>query len=169
MEKQNHSKLETQNFSPEQAEILKKLTKSQSTKERVKLFGKVMDTYGIDPIVWLIPAIGDGWISLIASTYLLSEWKKIWLWFVDMLKIVWYQSADFVVWAIPLLWDISDFLFKSNKRSAKIFEKHFQKLKKEALAKWISPQDIAKIELKNKNFLLAINKYMDIKKSNKSV
>jgi len=60
-------------------------------------------------------------------------------------------------------------LFKSNKRSAKIFEKYFQKLKNEALAKWISPQDIAKIELKNKDFLLAINKHMESKKLNKSV
>jgi|GEM_PF-5341239 len=29
----------------EHAEVLKKLVKSQSTKERVRLFGKVMDTY----------------------------------------------------------------------------------------------------------------------------
>jgi hypothetical protein len=51
MKKNLEQASETKNFNPEQAEILKKLTKSQSTKERVRLFGKVMDTYGIDPIV----------------------------------------------------------------------------------------------------------------------
>lgn len=142
----------------EQKEILKKLTKSKSTKERVKLFWKIMDTYGVDPIISLIPELGDAWISIIATTYLLVEWKNMWLKRKDMLKIIWYQSADILVGAIPLLGDISDIFFKANKRSAKIFEKHFEKLKKEALAKWIDPKEIENIEKQNKQFLTAINK-----------
>ncbi len=149
----------------EQKEILKKLTKSKSTKERVKLFWKIMDTYGVDPIISLIPELGDAWVSLIATTYLLVEWKHMWLKRGDMLKIIWYQSADMLVWAIPLLGDISDIFFKANKRSAKIFEKHFEKLKKEALAKWIDPKEIENIEKQNKQFLAAINKKVDWKKS----
>lgn len=147
----------------EQKEILEKLVKSQSTKERVRLFGKIIDTYWVDGIVSLIPEFGDAGVSIVATTYLLVEWKNMWLKFTDMLKIVWYQSADMFVWAIPLLWDISDFFFKSNKRSAKIFENHFEKLKKEALEKWISTKDIAKIETKNKAFLDAINNHLDVK------
>lgn len=149
---------------PDQKEILRKLTKSRSTKERVKLFWKIMDTYGVDPIVSLIPELGDAWISIIATTYLLVEWKNMWLKRKDMLKIVWYQSADILVGAIPLLGDISDVFFKANKRSAKIFEKHFEKLKKEALAKWIDPKEIENIEKQNKQFLSAINKKIDWKK-----
>lgn len=149
---------------PDQKEILRKLTKSRSTKERVKLFWKIMDTYGVDPIVSLIPELGDAWISIIATTYLLVEWKNMWLKRKDMLKIVWYQSADILVGAIPLLGDISDIFFKANKRSAKIFEKHFEKLKKEALAKWIDPKEIENIEKQNKQFLAAINKKIDWKK-----
>lgn len=151
--------------SPEQKEILRKLTKSRSTKERVKLFWKIMDTYGVDPIISLIPELGDAWVSLIATTYLLVEWKNMWLKRKDMLKIVWYQSADILVGAIPLLGDISDIFFKANKRSAKIFEKHFEKLKKEALAKWIDPKEIENIEKQNKQFLSAINKKIDWNKS----
>lgn len=143
---------------PEQKEILRKLTKSKSTKERVKLFWKIMDTYGVDPLISLIPELGDAWISIIATTYLLVEWKNMWLKRKDMLKIIWYQSADILVGAIPLLGDISDIFFKANKRSAKIFEKHFEKLKKEALAKWIDPKEIENIEKQNKQFLAAINK-----------
>lgn len=148
----------TENKTPEQQEILKKLTKSKSTKERVKLFWKIMDTYGVDPIISLIPELGDAWVNIIATTYLLVEWKNMWLKRKDMLKIVWYQSADVLVGAIPLLGDISDIFFKANKRSAKIFEKHFEKLKKEALAKWIDPKEIENIEKQNKKFLAAINK-----------
>ena len=143
---------------PEQKEILKKLAKSKSTKERVKLFWKIMDTYGVDPLISLIPELGDAWISIIATTYLLVEWKNMWLKRKDMLKIIGYQSADILVGAIPLLGDISDIFFKANKRSAKIFEKHFEKLKKEALAKWIDPKEIEAIEKQNKKFLTAINK-----------
>lgn len=154
-----------ENINKEQAEVLRKLVKSQSTKERVRLFGKVMDTYGVDGIVSLIPELGDAGVSIVATTYLLVEGKNMWLKFTDMLKIVWYQSADMLVWAIPLLWDISDFFFKSNKRSANIFEKHFENLKKEALEKWISTQDIAKIETKNKAFLAAIKNHLDDKKT----
>lgn len=150
---------------PEQKEILKKLTKSKSTKERVKLFWKIMDTYGVDPLISLIPELGDAWVSLIATTYLLVEWKNMWLKRKDMLKIIWYQSADILVGAIPLLGDISDIFFKANKRSAKIFEKHFEKLKKESLAKWIDPKEIENIEKQNKQFLAAINKKIDWKKS----
>lgn len=150
---------------PEQKEILRKLTKSRSTKERVKLFWKIMDTYGVDPLISLIPELGDAWVNIIATTYLLVEWKNMWLKRKDMLKIVWYQSADILVGAIPLLGDISDIFFKANKRSAKIFEKHFEKLKKEALAKWIDPKEIEAIEKQNKKFLSAINKKIDWKKS----
>ncbi len=167
-EKTNESK-EYELKDPQKKEILEKLAKSQSTKERVKLFWKVMDTYGVDPIISLIPELGDAWIGLIATTYLLVEWKRMWLSFWDMLKIVWYQSADLLIWAIPLLWDIADFFFKANKWSAKIFEKHFEKLKKEALAKWIDPQEIAKIETKNKVFLSAINNHLDSQKKTKPV
>lgn len=149
----------------EQLEILQKLVKSQSTKERVKLFWKVMDTYWVDAVVSLVPEFGDAWLSLVASSYLLVEWKRMWLRFIDMLKIIWYQSADILVWAVPLLWDIADYFFKANKWSAEIFEKHFEKLKKEALAKWVDAGEIAKIELKNKDFLDAINKHLDNKKT----
>lgn len=153
---------------PEQKEILKKLTKSKSTKERVKLFWKIMDTYGVDPIISLIPELGDAWVSIMATTYLLVEWKNMWLKRGDMMKIIWYQSADMLVGTIPLLGDISDMFFKANKRSAKIFEKHFEKLKKEALAKWIEPKEIENIEKQNKVFLWAIHKTLDLKKNPKS-
>jgi hypothetical protein len=150
-----------ENLDYQQVEIMKKLVQSQSTKQRVKLFWKIMDTYWVDAIVSLIPELGDAWVSLVASSYLLFEWKKMGLKFIDMLKILWYQSADILVWAIPFLWDIADYFFKSNKRSAKIFEKHFENLKKEALKRWISQVDIQKIEDKNKVFLEAISKHLE--------
>jgi hypothetical protein len=39
----------------EQKKLLSQLAKSQSTTERVKLFGKIMDDYGIDVLVSLVP------------------------------------------------------------------------------------------------------------------
>jgi hypothetical protein len=43
----------------QKTEMLEKLTKAKSTQERVELFSKVMDTFGVDTIVSLIPELGD--------------------------------------------------------------------------------------------------------------
>lgn len=155
---------EDQELTSEQLKILEKLTKSNSIKERVKLFGKIMDTYGVEPLLSLIPILGDIWINTIATIFLLSEWKKMWLSFGNMLKILGYQWTDATIWSIPVLWTIVDFFFKWSKRSAKIFEKHFEKLKKEAMKKWISPKAIEEIESKNKEFLKGIYQTIDSKK-----
>lgn len=148
----------------EKTEMLKKLVKAKSTQERTELFGKMMDTFGVDTVVSLVPALGDTWSSIASSLYLLYEGKKIGLSRWDSLKILWYQTTDVLVWAIPVLWDIADYFFKANKRSAKLFAKHFKKLKKEALKKWVSAEDIAAIEKDNNKFMQAMSKHLEIQK-----
>jgi hypothetical protein len=51
----------------------------------------------------------------------------------DCLKILGYQTADVLVGAIPVVGDVADYFFKANKRSAKIFQKHFSELQKMAI------------------------------------
>ena len=142
-------------LNPEKEELLRELAKVKSTTERVELFGKIMDDFWVDAVASVVPWLWDTWSSLAASLYLLAEWKRIGLSTIDSLKILWYQTADVIVWAIPVLWDVSDYFFKANKRSGNIFEKHFEKLKEEALRKWISSQEIENME-KNKFKLVEI-------------
>lgn len=114
-----------------------------------------MDDYWVDVVASVVPWLWDSWSSLAASLYLLAEWKKIWLSTIGSLKIFGYQTVDSFVWTIPIIWDIADYFFKANKRSSNIFEKHFEKLKKQALEKGITAQEIENME-KNKSKLIEI-------------
>lgn len=141
--------------SKEKAEILKKLVEMKSTVKRVKLFWEIMDEFWVDVVAGLIPWLWDAWSSKAASLYLLAEWKRLWLSTKDSLKILGYQTTDALVWTIPIIWDISDYFFKANKWSAKLFEKHFEKLQKEAINKWISQKEIDDM-ISNKNKLITL-------------
>ncbi len=148
----------------EKIELLETLEKAKSTQERVELFGKVMDTYGVDALVSLIPELGDAWSSIASSLYLLAEAKRMWFSIREYLKIVGYQSADALIWAVPVIGDIADYFFKANKRSAKIFAKHFERLKKEAYKKWVSQEEINAIENNNNKFIEIIKKQLILHK-----
>ncbi|MDR0651492.1 MAG: DUF4112 domain-containing protein, partial [Candidatus Peribacteria bacterium] len=84
------------------------------------------------------------------------------------LKILGYQTADFAVGAIPILGDIADYFFKANKWSAKIFQKHFDKLQKRAIAQGISPADIEKMQINNAKFVKAMHAFYEKEISKKA-
>jgi hypothetical protein len=142
-------------------ELLLQLTKIHSTQERVKLFGKVMDDYGADALVSIIPEYWDISSSLVSTCYLLYEGSKVWFSLKDTLKILGYQTADILVGAVPVLWDIADYFFKANKWSAKIFQKHFEKIQKRTIAQGLSKSDIQKMQADNAKFVKAMNKAYD--------
>ncbi|MCX6823244.1 MAG: DUF4112 domain-containing protein [candidate division SR1 bacterium] len=145
-------------------EMMKELKIAKSTTERVNLFGKVMDTYGVDALVGLIPALGDASSSIASSMYLLYEGQKMGLSSRDSLKILGYQTADALVGVVPVIGDIADYFFKADKRSAELFTKHFEKLKKEALEKGVSSAEIAALEENNNKFIKVISKNIPTKK-----
>lgn len=152
-EKVNDNDTKNSNISEEKQKLLVDIEKTKEIQDRVELFSKIMDTYGVDVVVSLLPELGDAWSSIISTLFFLHQWKKIWLSTGDTLKIIWYQTADVFVGAIPVLWDIADYFFKANKRSANIFKKHFEKLKKEAIKKWIPPETLEHIQQNNDRFI----------------
>lgn len=147
-------------------EILKQLEAAKNAKDRVELFAKRTDTFWLEAIVWLFEEIWDIAPAVICTCYLLAEWIHIWLSRKDCLKIVWYQAADTVIGAIPLVWDIADFLFKANKYSAEIFKNHLEKLKEAAKEKGATQEEINAICENEKVFIKAIDKYIDHKAKN---
>ncbi len=138
-------------------EIRKQLKAAANVEKRVKLFSKWMDKYWIDAIAWMIPAIWDLTPAIISTCYLLSEWIHIWLSQQECLKILWYQLSDIFVWSIPFIWVVADFFFKWNKYSAEIFSRHLEKLKKAALEKWISQEEIDNMGKRESRFLSVLN------------
>ncbi len=76
---------------------------------------------GIDPIVGLIPWVGD-WIGMLFSCYLL------WIgWYMRIPRDKFYEmmkniGIDLIIGLIPILGDIGDFFFHSNIKNIEILE-----------------------------------------------
>lgn len=131
---------------PEQLVMLEKLASAKSSEDRVRVVATALDTYGLDPLISLIPAYGDAAGAIIPGLYLLAEAHHANLGASSYLKIISLQVADFLVGLIPVAGDAADALFHANKMSAKDFAANTAKIKAEALAMGISPEDIAKID-----------------------
>lgn len=157
----NHTKYDlNDNFNTDKEKILWQLKRAKNVEKRVQLFSKWSDQYWLEAIISLIPEIWDLTPAIISSCYLIAEWINVWLSRQDCLKILWYQTIDFLLGAIPLIGDISDFFFKSNKYSSKVFSKHLEKLKRAALEKWVSQEEIDNIWKKEENFINLMDKYI---------
>lgn len=155
----NTNRVLKENLSLTQQKIIKELAVAKDAEERVKLFAKRTDKYGIDFIAWLVPILWDFTPAIVSTCYLLAEWIQIWLSRKDCLKILWYQTADFFVWSFPLIWDIADIFFKGNKYSSKIFSKHLKKLEAYAKEQWISQDEISRIVKSGDKFKNRMDKY----------
>ncbi|KAG9062723.1 hypothetical protein KI688_005029 [Linnemannia hyalina] len=96
---------------------------------QVKKRAKVLDTainlgfakIGLDPILGLIPVAGDG-ITLMIAMRLIHTAQK-----ADIPKSLSHQMyfnvlIDFGMGLVPVVGDFADFLFKANRRNAKLFE-----------------------------------------------
>ena len=48
----------------------------------------------------------------------------MWLSQSEITTLLFYQAKDFIVWIIPVIWDIADFFYLWNVYATKIFENH---------------------------------------------
>ena len=167
IESDTNAKL-TENLDMDKEKIRKQLEAAKNVEERVKLFSKWTESYWLEAIVWIIPEIWDFTPAIVSSCYLLAEWIRVWLSWQDCLKILWYQTADALVGAIPVIWDVADFFFKGNKYSAKVFSNHLEKLKKMALVNGISQEEIDNMWKKEKKFIKTLDRYVDYKSKKNS-
>ncbi len=138
-------------LTPDQEAILEKLRSAKSSSERVDVVATALDTFGLDPLIGLIPGIGDATASIIPGLYLLAEAKNADLEGADYLKIIALQVADFAIGAVPVAGDVADYLFQANKMSAKLFAANMEKVKQEALEMGIPAEKVAQISEDGKN------------------
>ncbi len=129
----------------ERKDIIDRLNNAADSKARVHIFGKLVDSYGLEALLSLIPGLGDGTSSAIAGLYLVYEAKEAGLSTVSYLKIIGLQTADFFVGAIPVVGDAADFLFQATNWSESSFQKNIDKLVEEAKEKGIPEEDIKRI------------------------
>jgi hypothetical protein len=74
---------------------------------------------GIDPLVGLIPGIGDT-IGAIMSSYFLSEAARLGVPKSILLKMAFNIAVDALAGAMPIFGDLFDFGWKANQRNARI-------------------------------------------------
>lgn len=130
-----------------QQEILDQLKAAKGAEARVRTFAKIMDSYGLDPILDLFAGVGDATTGAIAGVYLLYEANKAGLSKWDYLKIVGLQAADFFIGSVPIVGDIADFVIKANKLAIPMFKDRVEELVNEARAAGVSEEAIAKLSV----------------------
>lgn len=74
---------------------------------------------GIDPLVGLIPGIGDS-IGAIMSSYILSEAARLGAPKSILLKMAFNIAVDALAGVLPIFGDLFDFGWKANQRNARI-------------------------------------------------
>lgn len=99
--------------------------------KKVRLLSKLFDSqfeiagvkFGIDPIINLVPYLGDI-IGAAMSLYLLKIAKEMKISNADFVKMLLNIVVDFIVGLIPFVGVIFDVAYKANIRNLKILEKY---------------------------------------------
>ncbi len=81
---------------------------------------------GLDGIIGLLPGIGDT-AAILASLFILVQARRMNIGKMTQAKIFGYALIDFVIGSIPLVGDLFDFGFKSNKKSVQLLRKELKK------------------------------------------
>lgn len=79
--------------------------------------------FGLDPIIDLIPVVGDI-IGTLLSLYILHIGKKMNISILDMMHMIFNIIIDFIVGIIPFIGFLFDVAYKANIKNLKILEKY---------------------------------------------
>lgn len=102
--------------------------------ERLKKISRLMDSqfegplgwkFGLDPLIGLIPFLGDALTSLI-SFYIVAEAYAMGCGFSVLLRMLFHIILEGLIKAIPGLGLLFDFYWKSNLKNIELLERHVQ-------------------------------------------
>lgn len=98
---------------------------------RIRAIARLMDNsyeipglktkIGLDPIIGLIPGIGDS-ITTAVSLYIVYEGYKLGATRTQLVQMVGNVAIDALVGTVPVLGDLFDFAFKANARNLAILK-----------------------------------------------
>jgi hypothetical protein len=77
--------------------------------------------FGLDPILGLIPGIGD-LVAVFVSTYIVWIGIQMKLPRRKIYRMIGNVLLDFIIGAIPLVGDVGDFVIKANTKNIKILK-----------------------------------------------
>ncbi len=96
-----------------------------------KILARLLDTqfniagikFGLDPIINIIPWVGDI-AGVLLSLFILHTAYKVGVSKTDLLKMIVNISVDFLVGFVPFLGVIFDVVYKANIKNVEILEKY---------------------------------------------
>ncbi len=97
--------------------------------KRAEGLAKILDDAYLDPILGLFEGGGDA-ASALAGLYIVYEAQRAGVSNWELAKMIGRQGFDFVAGDIPIVGDIFDFFYKSNKKNAEVLRKHFEEISK---------------------------------------
>lgn len=90
-----------------------------------KIFGK---SFGIDPIIGLLPIVGD-FVPLILSSYIVWIGYSLKVAKSKLVRMILNVVIDYALGIVPIIGDFADFGFKSNDLNLKIINGHINSQK----------------------------------------
>src|SRR5918993_1294110 len=103
---------------------------------RISTLAKVLDTaipipgtnrtIGIDPLLGLIPVVGDA-VSAALSSYIIWEARQLGLPRWKIARMIGNMALDTTVGAVPFVGDLFDLAYKANRRNLRIVLDHLEK------------------------------------------
>ena len=126
---------------------LRQLTTGQQRSiEMLRRFAQLLDSafvvpgtsyrVGLDPIVGLIPGIGD-LVSPVFAIALLWQARQLGIPRIVQLRMIFNVAIDALVGAIPLLGDLFDFAWKSNMMNLALIERHALEERPASVGDWL--------------------------------
>jgi hypothetical protein len=101
---------------------------------RINAIARVMDTairipgtgirFGADSVLGLIPGVGDAGSALVGF-FIVNEARRLGVPKRKLVRMLGNLGADAVTGSVPLLGDLFDVYFKSNRRNLQILLDHF--------------------------------------------
>ncbi|MEO8549796.1 MAG: DUF4112 domain-containing protein [Kofleriaceae bacterium] len=89
--------------------------------ERARTVARWMDRYGLDPLIGLIPGVGDV-IGAGFGLYIVSIAVRRGLSAAVIARMLLHLAIDMVVGAIPVIGDLADFAYKANQKNLALLE-----------------------------------------------
>jgi hypothetical protein len=80
--------------------------------------------FGIDPLIGLIPGVGD-FITFLISSMMLATLARNGASGYVLARMVLNVVLDTLIGAIPIAGDLFDFAFKSNQRNLRLLQEHY--------------------------------------------
>lgn len=101
---------------------IEKMTRLMDTRFRIPF---TPYTFGIDPIIGLLPVVGDA-ISFAISSLLVLSMMRHGVSSGVVIRMIGNILLDLIVGTIPIAGSIFDFIYKANRRNYRLLKKHYK-------------------------------------------